>query len=193
MEYDIEKALAQNVQKNVPRNPQDQVKQAWDSSKGETQYNTSEPEYWPDIIAKTKDRVGLNQKNPSNPMQQKNANPMASPVFEDIERAKTDGAKDKDPQYQGFTKIENAKELCKQLKDKDADRNEIIFSLINRMNINIDQAIAIVDDKNIEDVFKADYDPLSSFAPLGAPQQGNDVYVPTDVENKKKSKKKVKK
>ena len=195
MEFDIEKALAQNVQKQVPRNPQDQVKQAWDSSKNElkNEYSPTEPEYWPSVIAKTKDRVGLNAETPGNTNPMQKQSPMASPVFEEIERAKDDGAEDKDPQYQGYTKIENAQALCKKLKDKDADRNDIIFSLMNRMNLNIDQAIAIVDDKNIEDVFKADYNPTSAFAPLGAPQQGDDVSTPTDVEDKSKSKKKVKK
>lgn len=201
MENDIEKNLAQQLQKQPGStasgvNPDQKVEKAWDFSKTQTRYKPTDEEYWPSVVANTKNNLGMDQdkmKQRQQQMQPMQGIQPEKPVFsEDLQRAKKSGDKDREKQYQGLDRIEAAKEILANLKKKDnVDRNDMIFTLINRLNgITVEQAIAIVDNKGIEDAFKANYAPTSAFAPLGKPQQGDDVQVPVDVEDK--SKKKVK-
>ena len=138
---------------NVAQNPAS-VQKAWDGAKGMAQANNvnpTDPDYWDKVTQQTKQSMGIfpdeSEKVPTSgegsrfgfkpapaPVAPPKPTDQPKPVFEGYEPfSKALKKSVEEPQYQGLTKEELAKELIKKLRKDGRSDNEITNSLVNRM------------------------------------------------------------
>jgi hypothetical protein len=101
---------------------------------------------------------------------------------EDIGRAKST-TKGEDQEYTGMTKLEQAQAMIKDLKKKKATDANILFSLVNRLFIDVETAQAILDKEIKKDEFPDKHDAITDL-----PQDGIMKDKPTNDISIKESK-----
>jgi hypothetical protein len=83
------------------------------------------------------------------------------PFREDLDRAKS-STKGEDQEYTGMTKLEQAQAMIKDLKKKKATDANILFSLVNRLFIDVETAQKILDKEIKKDEFPDKTDAITS-------------------------------
>jgi hypothetical protein len=177
---------------------QKMVQNSFELNKGKAKQaglNPSDPEYWSKVSGETSKDLGIFNKDNDKPLSFENkeeSNGMFEsyiPFEEELERVETKNGGDRDEHLQGMTKVEAGKKLCDYLKKLKVSRNEIIYSLVNRLILSVEVATAIVDGKkdDIGDIDN-DWNPTDALSPgynNSTPNAYSDITTLKDSSKKK--------